>query len=60
MGYVEDIEGFLITDIEGKNVDVNMDSPLLNEYEEMLDDAEVVSILGNPDSLRIIQKSIVM
>lgn len=51
VGYVEDIEGFLITDIEGKNVDVNTDSPLLNEYEEMLDEADVVSILGNPDLL---------
>lgn len=51
VGFVEDIEGFLITDIEGKNVDVNTDDPLHEEYEEYLDDAGVVSVLGNPDLL---------
>jgi YteA family regulatory protein len=51
VGYVEEIEGFLITDMKGKNVDVNTESPLHDEYEEYLDDAGVVSVLGNPDLL---------
>lgn len=49
VGYVEEIEGFLITDIEGKNVDVNTDDPVHKEYEKRLDEEGVISILGNPD-----------
>ena len=32
-------------------MDVNTDDPLHEEYEEYLDDAGVVSVLGNPDLL---------
>jgi len=49
VGYVEDIEGFLLADMEGKFIGVNTETPMHEQYEEMLDEAGVVSVMGNPD-----------
>jgi YteA family regulatory protein len=49
VGYVEDVEGFLLADMEGRFIGVNTEDPLHEEYEAMLDEADVVSVLGNPD-----------
>jgi YteA family regulatory protein len=38
VGYVEDIEGFIITDIYGKNVDISTDHALHEQYETRLDE----------------------
>lgn len=46
VGYVEDIESFIATDIEGKNVTV-YPNPTHEEYESMLDEDEVMSVTGN-------------
>ncbi len=46
-GYVEEIEGFLVTDLYGEERGI-VDSNLRAEYQQMLDDEGVVSILGNP------------
>lgn len=51
VGYVEEIEGFLLADMEGNYIGVNTEDPLHEKYEDMLDDARVVSVLGNPDLL---------
>nr|WP_051331218.1 TraR/DksA C4-type zinc finger protein [Aneurinibacillus terranovensis] len=37
VGYVEDLEGFLITDMYGNSLDVNTDAPLHEEYEKRVD-----------------------
>jgi YteA family regulatory protein len=44
IGYVEEIEGFLITDMEGNYTGVNEDH---EQYEAFLDDANVTSIFGD-------------
>lgn len=49
VGYVEDIEGFLLSDINGKFIGVNTESPVHERYEDALDEAGVVSVMGNPD-----------
>ena len=48
---MEEIEGFLLADMEGNYIGVNTEDPLPEKYEDMLDDALVVSVLGNPDLL---------
>jgi hypothetical protein len=35
--------------MNGKYIGVNTETPLHEKYEEMLDDADVISVLGNPD-----------
>ncbi|WP_047155277.1 TraR/DksA C4-type zinc finger protein [Aneurinibacillus tyrosinisolvens] len=49
VGYVEDIEGFILADIHGNYIGINTDSTLHEKYEGMLESADVISILGNPD-----------
>lgn len=44
VGYVEEVEGFIITDMEGNYIGVNEDH---NRYESFLDDAHVTSIFGD-------------
>jgi YteA family regulatory protein len=44
VGYVEAVEGFLITDMEGNFIGVNDEH---NKYEAFLDDNNVTSIYGN-------------
>jgi YteA family regulatory protein len=44
VGYAEEIEGFLITDMNGDYIGVNEDH---NQYESFLDDAKVTSIFGD-------------
>jgi len=44
VGFVEEIEGFIITDMEGNYIGVNEDH---NKYESFLDDAKVSSIFGD-------------
>lgn len=44
VGYAEEVEGFLITDMDGNYIGVNEDH---NQYESFLDDAKVSSIFGD-------------
>lgn len=44
VGYVEELEGFIITDMEGNHIDVN---EYHNKYERFLDDNNVTSIFGD-------------
>lgn len=46
-GYVEEMEGFLVTDLYGEERGV-VDSNLRAEYQNMLDEEGVISVLGNP------------
>jgi len=46
-GYVEEIEGFLSTDMHGRKRGY-VDNRLRVEYQQRLDEAGVMSILGNP------------
>jgi YteA family regulatory protein len=46
-GYAEEIEGFLATDLYGREQGY-VDNRLRAEYQRRLDDAGVISILGNP------------
>ncbi|GAB7388188.1 yteA family sporulation protein [Bacillaceae bacterium] len=46
VGYVEPIEAFVATDMEGKHVDIS-NNWVHNEYEKMLDKAGVISVVGN-------------
>lgn len=46
-GYAEEIEGFLATDLYGKS-HTYVDNHVLSDYQRRLDEAGVMSILGNP------------
>lgn len=46
ISFVEEIESFIATDIEGKNITIYPNS-IHQKYEERLDDDEVMSVVGN-------------
>lgn len=50
-GYVEEVEGFIMTDMEGNNVDVNETH---EKYEKLLDDHRVRPIYGHSGIIDVI------